>query len=109
MDLNVLPLAVTMMAGPQIMSAILLLTAPKPVKVSVSFIAGVAIATTVGVIIAGAVATLADSSISLGDPSNRGSIGNLVKYLLVGLLIALAAKNYVAVRRSSSRGGWARS
>ncbi len=95
MDLNVLPLAVTMMAGPQIMSAIILLTAPKPVKVSVSFIAGVAIATTLGVIIAGAVATLADSSISLGDPSNRGSIGNLIKYLLVGLLIALAVKNYV--------------
>lgn len=95
MDLNVLPLAVTMMAGPQIMSAIILLTAPKPVKVSVSFIVGVAIATTVGVIIAGAVATLADSSISLGDPSNRGSIGNLIKYLLVGLLVALAVKNYV--------------
>ena len=42
MNLDILPLAITMMAGPQIMSAIIFLTASKPVKLSASFIAGVA-------------------------------------------------------------------
>jgi small neutral amino acid transporter SnatA (MarC family) len=70
MDLQILPLAITMMLGPQIMSAIIFLTAPKPGKCSVSFIVGVAIATTVGVLIAVAVAALLGSSISLGNSSS---------------------------------------
>ena len=39
MNQAILPLAITMMAGPQIMSAIIFVTASKPVKVSASFIA----------------------------------------------------------------------
>jgi hypothetical protein len=76
------------------MSAIIFVTAPKPVRVSVAFITGVAIATTVGVIIAVVVSLLGDG-VSLGNPSNKGSTGNLIQYLLVGLLVALAVKNYV--------------
>ena len=95
MDLEILPLAITMMVGPQIMAAILFVTAPKPGEISVSFIVGVAIATTVGVVIASIVAALLGSSVSLGEPSDKGSIGNLIKYLLVGLLVAAAVKNYV--------------
>jgi hypothetical protein len=95
MNLDILPLAITMMAGPQIMSAIIFVTAPKAVRVSAAFIVGVAIATTVGVAIALAVAGLLGDNISLGDPSNKGSIGHIIQYLLVGLLVALAVKNYV--------------
>jgi hypothetical protein len=95
MDLQILPLAITMMAGPQIMAAIIFLTASKPVKLSASFIAGVAIATTVGVAIALAIVSLLGNSLSLGDPSNKGSTGHIIQYLLVGLLVALAVKNYV--------------
>jgi len=95
MDLQILPLAVTMMAGPQIMSAIIFVTAPKPLKISTPFIVGVAIATTVGVLIALAIASLLGSSVSLGDPSNQGSTGHIIQYLLVGLLVALAVKNYL--------------
>jgi threonine/homoserine/homoserine lactone efflux protein len=95
MNLDILPLALTMMAGPQIMSAIIFLTASKPVKLSASFIAGVAIATTVGVAILLAIVSLLGNSISLGDSSNKGSSGHIIQYLLVGLLVALAVKNYV--------------
>jgi len=95
MDLQILPLAVTMMAGPQIMSAIIFVTAPKPLKISTPFIVGVAIATTVGVLIALAIASLLGSNVSLGDPSNQGSTGHIIQYLLVGLLVALAVKNYL--------------
>jgi hypothetical protein len=95
MDLDILPLAITMMVGPGIMADIVLITAPKPVKVSAAFIAGVAIATTAGVLVALVIASLLGGSVSLGRPSNEGSIGNVIQYLLVGLLIAAAVKNYV--------------
>jgi hypothetical protein len=95
MNLDILPLAITMMVGPGIMADIVLITAPKPVKVSVAFVLGVAIATTVGVLVAFLIASLVGGSLSLGDPSDGGSIGNVIQYLLVGLLAAAAVKNYV--------------
>ena len=105
MNLAILPLAITMMAGPQIMSAIIFLTGSKPVKVSVSFIAAVAIAATVGILITHALAALLGSSVSLGDPSNRGSLGHIIQYLLVALLVAMAVKNYVR-RETIEPPGW---
>ena len=95
MSLEILPLAITMMAGPQIMSAIIFLTTPKPVKVSASFVAAVAVATTVGVIIARALGALLGNVVPLGDPSDPRSIGHIIQYLLVGLLVFFAVKNYV--------------
>jgi hypothetical protein len=95
MNLAILPLAITMMAGPQIMSAIIFLTAPKPLKLSASFIAGAAIAVTVGVTITYTLATVLGNSISLGDSSDNGSTGHIIQYLLVGLLVFLSIKNYV--------------
>ena len=52
MSLQVLPLAITMMAGPQIMSAIVFVTTGRPIRVSLAFLSGVLIATLAGVGIA---------------------------------------------------------
>ena len=49
MNLQILPLAITMMAGPQMMSAIIFVTASKPLKLSAFFLRGVVIAVTAGV------------------------------------------------------------
>jgi len=95
MDLAILPLAITMMAGPQIMAAIIFVTTPKPPRTAGAFVLGVAIATTVGVLIALGVAALLGSGVSLGDSSDKASNGNIIQYLLVGLLVALAVKNYL--------------
>ena len=95
MNLAVLPLAITMNAGPQIMSAIIFVTAPKPLKLSTYFLAGVVIAVTVGVTVTYTLATVLGNGVSLGDPSNGGSLGNIIQYLLVGLLVFLSIKNYV--------------
>ena len=95
MSLAVIPLAITMNAGPQIMSAIIFVTAPKALKLSAYFLAGVVIAVTVGVTITYTLATLLGNSISLGDSSDSGSLGNIIQYLLVGLLVFLSIKSYV--------------
>jgi Sap, sulfolipid-1-addressing protein len=95
MSLAVLPLAITMNAGPQIMSAIIFVTAPKALKLSAYFLTGVVIAVTVGVTITYTVATLLGNSISLGDSSDSGSLGNIIQYLFVGLLVFMSIKNFV--------------
>jgi threonine/homoserine/homoserine lactone efflux protein len=101
MNLQILPLAITMMAGPQIMAAIIFVTAPKALRISLPFLAGVAIATTLGLIITTTVASL----LSLGDPSDSGSTGHIIQYVLVGLLVALAVKNYLG-RETAEPPGW---
>ena len=90
MNAQIIPLAITMMAGPQIMTAIVLVTHPDAARVSLAFLAGVAVAATLGTTIA---YLLADR-IDLGDASDRGSSGNVVQYVLVGLLLLLAIRTY---------------
>jgi hypothetical protein len=105
MSLAVIPLAITMNAGPQIMSAIIFITANKPLKLSAYFLAGVVIAVTAGVTLTYTLATTLGNSISLGDPSDSGSLGNIFQYLLVGLLVFLSIKNYVG-RETIEPPGW---
>ena len=95
MSLSVIPLAITMNAGPQIMSAIIFVTANKPLRLSAYFLTGVVIAVTLGVTVTYTLATVLGNSVSLGDSSDSGSLGNLIQYLLVGLLVYLSIKNYV--------------
>jgi len=105
MSLAVIPLAITMNAGPQIMSAIIFVTANKPLKLSAYFITGVVIAVTAGVTITYTLATLLGNSVSLGDSSDSGSLGNIIQYLLVGLLIFLSIRSYVG-RETSEPPRW---
>jgi cytochrome c biogenesis protein CcdA len=86
MDLQVLPLAVTMMAGPQIMTAIIFVTHPNPVRVSVAFLVGVTVAMTLGTAIAYWIAGFFD----LGDPSSNSSSGTIIQLVFAGLLALLA-------------------
>jgi uncharacterized membrane protein YidH (DUF202 family) len=105
MSLAVIPLAITMNAGPQIMSAIIFVTANKPLKLSAYFITGVVIAVTVGVTVTYTLATVLGNSVSLGDSSDNGSFGNIIQYLLVGLLVFLSIKSYVG-RETSEPPRW---
>lgn len=105
MSLSVIPLAITMNAGPQIMSAIIFVTTPKALKLSAYFIAGVVIAVTLGVTITYTLASVLGSGVSLGDPSDSGSLGNIIQYVLVGLLVLLSVKSYVG-RETSEPPRW---
>jgi hypothetical protein len=108
MSLAVIPLAITMNAGPQIMSAIIFVTANKPLKLSAYFLTGVVIAVTVGLTITYTLASVLGNSISLGDSSDSGSLGNIIQYVLVGLLVLLSIKSYVGRETSEPPGGLAR-
>jgi hypothetical protein len=101
MNQAILPLAITMMAGPQIMSAIIFVTTSKPVKLSAAFLAAVAIAATAGV----AIFLALGNNFSLGDSCDNGSTGHIIQYVLVGLLVLLAIKNYVG-RETAEPPGW---
>jgi Sap, sulfolipid-1-addressing protein len=100
MSLSVIPLAITMNAGPQIMSALIFVTANKPLKLSAYFLGGVVIAVTAGLTITYTLASALGNSILLGDPSNSTSLGNMIQYLLVGLLVFLSIRSYL--RRETS-------
>ncbi|MET7763917.1 GAP family protein [Streptomyces sp. NPDC005393] len=95
MDLQILPLAITMMAGPQIVAAVVLVTTARPVRVSLAFLLGVAFATTLGVAIARRIFGLLGSVVAPGSPSDRGAFETVLQLVLVGLLVVVAVKNYV--------------
>src|SRR5918912_106261 len=105
MNMAVIPLAITMNAGPQIMSALIFVTATKPLKLSAYFLGGVVIAVTVGVTVTYTLATVLGNSVSLGDSSDSGSLGNIIQYVLVGLLVFLSIKSYVG-RETSEPPRW---
>jgi hypothetical protein len=105
MSLAVLPLAITMNAGPQIMSALIFVTASKPLKLSAYFMAGVVIAVTAGVTITFTLASVLGGTVSLGDPSDSGSLGNIIQYVLVGLLVILSIRSYLT-RQTSEPPRW---
>jgi hypothetical protein len=88
---QIIPLAITMMAGPQELTAIFFVTHRSAVRVSVTFLIGVAVAATLGT----AIAYLIAGSIDLGDSSSRGSTGSVLQFVLVGLLVALAIRTYL--------------
>src|SRR5215217_7516498 len=90
MSTAILPLAVTMMAGPQEMTSVLFVTHRTPVKVSLAFLTGV----TVAMVLETAIFYLLAGTIDLGDPADRGSSGTIIQLVLAGLLALLALRTY---------------
>lgn len=106
MSLQILPLAITMLAGPQIMSAIVFVTTPRPVRVSVAFVLGVVVATTFGVLVARGLAALLGGAIPVGGESHgAGTLGKVIQIALISLLALAALRNYLG-RRTSEPPKW---
>ena len=95
MSSAILPLAITMMAGPQIMSAIIFVTSEQALKNSIAFVGGVLVATTIGVAALRGLQSLVGNGLDFGDPSDNSSTGHLIQYGLIALLVAAAIRNYV--------------
>jgi uncharacterized protein YhhL (DUF1145 family) len=90
---QVLPLAITMMAGPQILSAILFITGKNPRATSIAFISAVPIAMSVMILVFMALAGLFDES--LKDDSEPSTAAQVIQIVLVGVLVLAAIKAYL--------------
>lgn len=92
---DVLPLAITMMAGPGIMASIVFVTHDEAVQVSAMYVTGVLISTAAVTGVMFAIGTLLGNSFDLGKSSDTGSAGTIIQIALVVLLVAAAIKNWV--------------
>lgn len=95
MDKAILPLAITMMAGPQFIAAVLFVTGRNPIPASLAYVAAVAIATAGGVFIWWELAGLIGDGVNLRKSSEPTTAGKVIPIVLVGLLILLSIKTWL--------------
>lgn len=85
--LTILPMAVVMSAGPQIVTAIFLATSRDAKRNSLAFLTGVAVATTIGV------SVFFFLSSKVGEREDSGK--NWLDWVIIGLLAVLAVRVFV--------------
>jgi large-conductance mechanosensitive channel len=90
--LTVLPLAFVMIAGPQIISAILLATGHDARRNSLAFLAGAAVAVTAGTMLAYWVTGLLERA---ARPSGEGTVKTVIDWLVVALFLFLMVRTYL--------------
>jgi Sap, sulfolipid-1-addressing protein len=96
MDLHVLPLALTMMAGPQIISSIIFVTRESgAVKVSLAYVSAIFIAACLGILICIGLADLLGNAIDLSDDGEGSTAAKAIQIALIGLLMARALMIYI--------------
>ncbi len=101
MDAHVLPLAITMMAGPQIISSIIFITRESgAVKVSLAYVTAVALAASIGILICMGLASLLDNAIDLQSGGGPSTAAKVIQIVLICLLILRAITIYL--RRATS-------
>lgn len=101
MDLHVLPLAVTMMAGPQIISSIIFVTRESgAVKVSLAYVGAIFLAACLGTLICFGLANVLGNAIDLSDGGDASTAAKVIQIVLVSLLIMRAI--WIYVKRADS-------
>lgn len=105
MDTPILPLAITMMAGPQIISSIIFVTREDAVRVSLAYIAAIALAACAGILIAMGLANLLGNAIDLDSGGEQSSAAKVIQIVLVCLLIVQAIRIYLG-REDSEPPKW---
>lgn len=98
--LKLMPLAIVMIAGPQIISAILLATSERAKKDSLAFVAGAILAAAVGTSVAFAIFSTIGSSASIGGG------GNTVMDWIFAVLLALVAVRVFLKRKTTKPPKW---
>jgi threonine/homoserine/homoserine lactone efflux protein len=80
-----------MIAGPQIITAILLATGHNARRSSLAFLAGAALAVTVGTMIAYWITSLLERA---ACPSGQGTVKTVIDWLVIALFLFLMARTY---------------
>jgi threonine/homoserine/homoserine lactone efflux protein len=96
--LSVLPLAVVMVAGPQLISAVMLATGQDARRNSLAFLAGAALAVAVGTLVAYGLFRAVEIA---ARPTSTGTVGTVIDWLVVALLLLLMVRTYL--RRKDTR------
>jgi hypothetical protein len=92
---QLLPLAITMMAGPQILSAIIFVTGEGAVRVSLAYVVAVALAASTAVLVWYLLAGALGEGLNLNDSSGPTTAAKVIQIVLVGLLILASIKAYL--------------
>jgi hypothetical protein len=92
---QLLPLAITMMAGPQILSALIFVTGEGAIKVSLAYVAAVAIAASAMVLVWFLLAGALGDKLNLNDSSGPTTAAVVIQVALVGLLVFASIKAYL--------------
>jgi threonine/homoserine/homoserine lactone efflux protein len=100
--LTVLPLAFVMVAGPQLITAILLATGDDARRNSLAFLAGAALAITVGTMVAYWVTSLLERA---AGPSGQGTVKTVIDWLVIVLFLLLMVRTYRR-RKSAEEPRW---
>jgi len=90
--LAILPLAIVMVAGPQIISAILLATSKDARRNSLAFVAGVALAITLGTLVAYWLFSLVKTS---ARADSESTVGTVIDWLVIVLLLVLMVRVFL--------------
>ena len=96
--LTVLPLAFVMVAGPQLISAILLATGHDARRNSLAFLGGAALAVTAGTMAAYWLTGLLEGA---AGPSGQGTVKTVIDWLVIVLFLFLMVRTYL--RRKDTR------
>lgn len=102
MHLEILPLAITMMAGPQIMSALMLTTSKRPVVNSLAFVVAVFLTATAGVFLYSLVGSALGQAIALRNQSGPTGLAKGIQLTLVGVLVVLAIRSFIHRKTATS-------
>jgi hypothetical protein len=97
--LAILPLAIVMVAGPQIVSAIVLATGQDARRNSLAFLAGVALAITVGTMVAYWLFRLVKTS---APAERQGTVGTFIDWLVIALLLFLMVRVFLRRKHTTS-------
>jgi hypothetical protein len=90
---EILPLALTMMIGPQIITSIILITSTNAVRASLAYVTGIAAAATAGTLVFTGLANLFDWTSPGSQEPSRTAL--LIQSLLILLLLGAAIKTYI--------------
>ena len=101
--LAVLPLALTMNLGPQIVTAVILVTGKNPIKKSLTYLAAIFVAVNAITLLAFLAFYYVNTGSSAGETSQTTHI---VDYVFVGLLAFLGLKNFIKRKQVTKKPKW---
>lgn len=95
MDSSIIPLAITMMAGPQILSAIIFVTSDKPIAISLAYVTAILLTTAAWVAIWLLIASAFGDKLHEHATKEPSTLGKILPLVLVGLLLLASVRAYL--------------